>query len=81
MRSRIASQLVGDELQRWPLLVFQDLAKEALSGSLVSAACDQNIQDVPVLAHRSSKIMAFAEDRDEHFVHVPDVAETTLSLP
>jgi hypothetical protein len=44
-------------------------------------ACDQNIQDVAVLVHRSPKIMAFAADRDEHFVHVPDVAETTLSPP
>ncbi len=40
VRSRIASQLVGDELQRWPLLVLQDLAKEAFGGSPVSVACD-----------------------------------------
>jgi hypothetical protein len=38
---RIASKLVGHELPRWPTLLFQDLAKEALSGPLVSATGDQ----------------------------------------
>ena len=75
---RIASKLVGNELPGWPPLVFQHLAKEALSGSPVSVACDQNIQDVAVLVHRSPKIMTFAADRDEHFVHVPDVAQATF---
>ena len=81
MRSPIASQLVGDELQRWPPLVFQHLAKEALSGSPVSAACDQDIKDIAVLVNRSPKIMTFAADRDEQLIHVPDVTATTLSPP
>jgi hypothetical protein len=81
VRRRIAAQLVGDELQRWPLLVFQDLAKEALGGSLVSVAGDQDVEDVAILVHRSPKIMAFAADRDEQLVHVPDVPEPTLSSP
>ncbi len=81
VRSRIASKLVGNELPGWPPLVFQDLAKEALSGSPVSVACDQNIQDVAVLVHRSPTIVTFAANRDEHFVHVPDVAQATLSPP
>ena len=79
--SGIASQLVGDELQRWPLLVFQDLAEKALSGSLVSVACDQDIEDVTILVNGSPKIMTFAADRNEQLVHVPDVTETTLSPP
>ena len=78
---RIASKLVGNELPGWPPLVFQHLAKEALSGSAVSVACDQNIQDVAVLVHRSPKIMTFAADRDEQLIHVPDVAESALSSP
>ena len=81
VRSRIASQLVGDELQRWPLLVLQDLAKEAFGSFPVSVACDQDIEDVAILVHRSPKIMTFAADRDEHLVHVPDVSEATLSPP
>ena len=52
-----------------------------LGGSLVPVACDQDIEYIAVLVHRSPKIMAFAADCDEHFVHVPDVAESTLSSP
>ena len=47
----------------------------------VAVACDQNIQDVAVLVHRPPKIMTLAADGDEHFVHMPDVAEPTLSSP
>ena len=79
--SRIASQLVGNKLQRWPLLVFQDLAKEAFGSFPVSVACDQDIEDIAILVHRSPKIMTFAADGDEHLVHVPDVTESTLSPP
>ena len=81
VRSRIASQLVGDGLQRWPLLVPQDLAKEAIGGFLVSVACDQDIEYGAILIHRSPNIVAFAADRGEQLVHVPDVTETTLSPP
>ena len=75
---RIASKLAGNGLPGWPPLLLQNLAKEAFGGSPVSVACDQDIQDVAVLVHRSPKIMTFATDCDEHFVHVPDVAESTL---
>jgi len=78
---RIASKFVGYELPRWPPLLLQHLAKEALGGSLVAAACDQNVADITVLVHCSPKIMSFAADRDEHFVHVPDVTEPPLSPP
>ncbi len=78
---RRTTKLVRNELPGWPPLVFQHLPQDALSGSPVSVACDQNIQDVAVLVHRSPKIMTFAADRDEHFVHVPDVAQATLSPP
>ena len=81
MRSRIASELVGDELPRRLARLFQNFAEEVPSGSAVSVACDQNIQHVAVLVHRYPKIMTFAADGDEHFVHVPDVAESTLSSP
>ena len=81
MRRWIASQPVGDELQRWPLLVFQDLAKEAFGSFPVSVACDQDIEDITILVHGSPKIMALAADCDEQLVHVPDVTETALSPP
>ena len=78
---RIAAKLVGNELPGWSPLVFQHLAKEALSGSPVSVACDQDIGDIAVLVHGSPKTMAFAADGDEQLVHVPDVPEATLSPP
>jgi hypothetical protein len=48
-------------------------------GSLVSAACDQDVEDVAILIDRSPKTMALAADRNEQLVHMPDVTETTLS--
>ncbi len=78
---RIASKLVGNELPWWAFLVFRNLAKEALSSAPLSVACDQNIQDIPILVRRPPKIMAFAADCEKHLVHVPDVAETPLSPP
>ena len=44
-------------------------------------ACDQDIEDTAVLVHRFPRIMTFTADCDEHFVHVPDVAESTLLSP
>jgi hypothetical protein len=81
VRSRIGTELVGDQLQRWPALVFQGPAKEAFGGSLVSMARDQDVEDVAILIDRSPKIMALAADRDEQLVHMPDVAEPTLLPP
>ncbi len=54
-------------------------AKEALSGSLVAVARDQDIEDVTILVNGSPKIMALAADCEEQLVHVPDVTEPTLS--
>ena len=81
VEGRTASKLVGRELPRWPPLLFQNLAKEALSSSLVAAACDQDIENIAVLVHCSPKIMALTADGDEHLVDAPDVAESTLSSP
>ena len=77
---RIASKLVGHELPRRPTLLFQYLAKEALGGPLVSAAGDQDVEDITVLIHGSPKIMTLSANGDEYFVHVPDVIESALSL-
>ena len=59
----------------------QNLAQEALGSFPVSVACDQDIEDITILVHRSPKIMAFAADRNEQLVHVPYVTEATLSPP
>ena len=77
----IAAELVGNQLPRRLALLFQNLAKEACGSFPVSVTCDQNIQHVTVLVHRSPKIMTFAADGNEQLIHVPDVAGSTLSLP
>ena len=51
----IPAKLVGNESPWWAPLAFQHLAKEALSGSLVSMACDQDIEDIAVLVDSSPK--------------------------
>ena len=77
----IAAELVGNQLPRRLALLFQNLAKEAFGSFPVSVACDQNIQHVTVLVYRSPKIMTFGADGNEQLIHVPDVAESTLSSP
>ena len=79
VRGRKGSQLISNKLQRWPLLVLQNLAKEALGSSLVSVTGDQDVEDIAVLIHRSPEITLLAADRNEQLIHVPDVTETTLS--
>jgi hypothetical protein len=59
--------------------MFQHLVKEALGGSLVPAARDQDIEYVAVLIDRSPEIVALAADRDEQLVHMPDVTQALLS--
>ena len=81
MRRRVASRLVGYELQRRSLLLFQDLAKEAFGGSLVAAAHDQNVEHIAVLVNSSPKVVTFAVNRDEHLVHVPSATQPPLSSP
>ena len=38
----------------------------------------QNIDDIPVLIHRTPKILLPAIDSDEEFVQKPGITETTL---
>ena len=69
---RIASQLVGDQLQRWPPLPLQDLAEGALGGTC---------QECPrrrLLVHRSPEIPAPPVDRSEDLIHMPDIAKLIL---
>ena len=54
---------------------FQELAKETLGGSCVSAARDPNTQDVAVLFHRPLGMAALPEDRAKDLILVPDIAQ------
>ena len=46
-----------------------DLA--ALSGSLVSVACDQNVEYIAVVIDRAPEVTTLAVDGDEDFVEEP----------
>ncbi len=59
-------------------MVLECLSKEALSGPTVSALRDQNIDDIAVLVDRPPQVVAFAPDRNEQFIDVPDVSEPPL---
>jgi len=41
---------------------------------LISAALDQDVQDVAILIHRSPQIMNASVNLEEHFIKMPDVA-------
>ena len=78
MGSPVAAKLVGYESARYPALTFQQFAEEALSRSTVSAALDQDVDRIAVLIHGSPQVVALTLDRDEEFIQVPGVAQTTL---
>ena len=78
MGSPVAAKLVGYESSRYPALTFQQFAEEALSRSTVSAALDQDVDRIAVLIHSSPQVVALTLDRDEEFIQVPGVAQTTL---
>jgi len=78
MSCRIGPELVGDESPRWFALVFQGVAEEALSGSMISPFGDQDIDYVPILIHRPPQVATLALDGYEYFIDVPDVTQTTL---
>ena len=76
--SPVRAKFVGHELPRYLTLMFQCFMEEAFSGSPVSALRYQNINDVPILIDRPPQVVAFAPDRNEHFIDVSDVPEPSL---
>ena len=78
MSGRIAAKLVGHELPGWFPLMLQRLTKEPLSSSVISLLGHQNIDHVPVLIDRSPQITTLTSDRQEQFVNIPDVAQSSL---
>ena len=52
--------------------------KKRLSGVLIAARLQQNIDDISVLIHGTPKILLQAVDSDKEFVQKPRIAEATL---
>ena len=61
----IASQVVATAPPLYP---------QALGGSSVPAACDQNIEDVAALVHCPPETAALPADRVQDQIHAPDIA-------
>ena len=76
MCSRITPKLVGDQFPGCLSLMFQDLTKEAFSGSTISRLGNQNIDHVSIPIDGPPKIEALTTDGDEEFIDVPNVAES-----
>ena len=72
---------VSDEFPRRLTLVFQDFAKEAFSSLPIAVLGHQNVQNIAILINCSPQVIALASDRDEKFVNVPDVAQSSLLPP
>ena len=61
--------------------MFQHLTKEAFGGSTISTARDEDVDHISILIDCSPQVIALASDRDEKFVNVPDVAQSSLLPP
>jgi len=79
MRRTVTSQLVGDHSPGLTTLAFEQLAKEAPRRSTITPCLHQDVDHVAILIHRPPKVVSLAPDRDEDFVQMPGVAQTTLS--
>lgn len=58
--------------------MFQCLTKEAFGGLTVSALRYKDINNIPILIHRTPQVVALTSDLNEHFIDVPDIAEPSL---
>jgi len=75
----IAGQLVGDHHARHVGEILEQTTEELLGGRRVSAALDQDIEDVAVLIDGPPEIVLHPVDADEDLVEVPLV--TRLRAP
>ena len=74
LRRAVALQLIRDDDPRYIPQALEQLAQELLRRLLIAPALDQDIEDVVVLIDGAPQVMAFAINRQKHFVQVPFVA-------
>src|ERR1700674_5180032 len=73
----VTAQLIGDDGPRNVLKTFQQLSKELLRRLLVAPGPHANVEHFSVLVDRAPKILQLAVDREEYFIEMPAVAEST----
>ena len=62
LRRAVAGELIGDHDARWPHLLLQQLAQQALGSLLVAAALDQDIEHDAGLVHGSPQPVLYTGD-------------------
>ena len=77
--SRVASQSVGDDLQRLSSLPSQKSTEEPLCSASITPRLHQDVDYVAVLIDRTPEIFQFTVDSKEDLVQMPVVAELALS--
>ena len=68
LRRGIARQLVGDQHTRWPALLLQQLAQEALGRVLIAAALHQHVEHDAVLVDRPPQPVLLAGNGDHDLI-------------
>jgi hypothetical protein len=76
--SPVRGKFVGYKLPRNLTLMFQCLAKEAFGGLTVSTLRYKDINNIPILIHRTPQVVALTSDLNEHFINVPDIPKPSL---
>ena len=74
LRRAVALQLLRDDDPRYIPQAHEQLAKKLLRRFRIAPALDQDIEDVVILIDGAPQVMAFAINRQKHFVQVPFVA-------
>ena len=77
MRSRVASEFVGDKPPRRSALLLEKPTKEPGRGCLVPPFLDQDIQDLSILINGSKQIVLPSVDPNKDFIDKPLIAAWT----
>jgi hypothetical protein len=76
----IAFELIRDDHPRHRGQAPQQRAEAFFRSGLIPAALSEDVKDRPVLIDDPSEIVAFAIDREEHFIQMPRVPRSGLSM-
>ena len=76
LRRGIARQLVGDQHPRRLALPLEQLAQQALGGSLVAPALHQHVEHDAVLVDRPPQPVLLPGDGDHNLVEMPLITAT-----
>lgn len=77
----VALELVGIQHPGDIPEALEELAKEALGGFGMASALDKNVEGMPLLIDRPSRVLVLAIHRDDHFIQVPFLAPPGLPMP